>query len=386
MIVVPLLAVIVAAYFLTTLVIIPNAKYNKAVALMDAGQYEEAIAAFEAMDGYKDSTEQIYECKYRPAVALMDAGEYEEAQNAFGRISKYKDSADKITECKYLSAVALENAGEYEEAQKAFDRISEYKDSADRSEACKTAFLDGKYANAVALLNEGKAREAYSIFAETDGYKDSEEKTTSIAEAQYQEVYAQVSTLVDSGECGQAKNYYTAHWHSAYEKYVDSTKVKELKDYYQYAKMILTYETGDLISLNGYLSALKQISSSFKDVSERINRVQSVLNSYSGFWTKKGNIYYSEYAVEINAINGRGSFGSSENGKFKYTLYEGALRAHLKDGAISDIQFADDSSDWHVFKLALNSSGNLTVQKYFIWFDGSEILEDDDSGTYKKVA
>lgn len=49
----PLLAVIVAAYFLITQVIIPNSKYNDAVALMDAGQYEEAIVAFEAMDGIR---------------------------------------------------------------------------------------------------------------------------------------------------------------------------------------------------------------------------------------------------------------------------------------------------------------------------------------------
>ena len=43
-------------------VIIPNGKYNDAIALMDAGKYSEAISAFEALDGYKDSVNKIEEC------------------------------------------------------------------------------------------------------------------------------------------------------------------------------------------------------------------------------------------------------------------------------------------------------------------------------------
>ena len=62
---------------------------------MEAGQYEEAIAAFEAMDGYKDSIALIDECKYRSALALMDAGNYEEAIFAFESLDGYKDSIEK---------------------------------------------------------------------------------------------------------------------------------------------------------------------------------------------------------------------------------------------------------------------------------------------------
>lgn len=43
-------------------VIIPSTKYNHALKLMNAGQYEEAIVAFEAMDGYRDSVNKIEEC------------------------------------------------------------------------------------------------------------------------------------------------------------------------------------------------------------------------------------------------------------------------------------------------------------------------------------
>ncbi len=52
-----LCAVIAFAIILNT-VIIPNGKYNDAVALMDDGKYTEAITAFEKLDGYKDSAEK----------------------------------------------------------------------------------------------------------------------------------------------------------------------------------------------------------------------------------------------------------------------------------------------------------------------------------------
>ena len=54
--------VIIAFIVVLNTVIIPIMKYNDAISLMDAGKYEEAIAAFEAMDGYKDSESKIKEC------------------------------------------------------------------------------------------------------------------------------------------------------------------------------------------------------------------------------------------------------------------------------------------------------------------------------------
>lgn len=127
-IIVPLLAVIVAAYFLITQVIIPNVQYNNAVDLMDAGQYEEAIAAFEAMDGYKDSVMQITACEaaietaikdseYDNAVALINTGDIISAYEALIALDGYKDSADKASSIydEYLMEKKLKNlkVGDY---------------------------------------------------------------------------------------------------------------------------------------------------------------------------------------------------------------------------------------------------------------------------------
>lgn len=147
-IVIPSVCAVVAIVLLVTNVIIPNSKYNDAVALMDTGSYEEAIAAFEAMDGYKDSVQMIENCelaiKYNDAITLMDSGSYEEAIAVFEAMDDYRDSAAKI-------------------------------------EACNTAIMDGKYNDAVALI-ETDVVQAYKALIALDCYKDSLEKANSIYE------------------------------------------------------------------------------------------------------------------------------------------------------------------------------------------------------------
>lgn len=184
--------IIVTVPLTVTKVIIPNSKYNNAVSLMEAGQYEEAIAAFEAMNGYKDSVQMIDDCelaiKYNDAIALMDSGSYEEAIAVFEAADGYKDSVQKIEDCeiailegKYIDAVALMEAERYEEAIVAFKAIEDYKDSAEQIKACNTAIMDGKYNDAVALI-ETDVVQAYEALIALDGYKDSAEKTSSIYE------------------------------------------------------------------------------------------------------------------------------------------------------------------------------------------------------------
>ena len=53
---------VIAFIIVLNTVIIPNGKYNNAIALMDAGKYGEAILVFEALEGYKDSANKIEEC------------------------------------------------------------------------------------------------------------------------------------------------------------------------------------------------------------------------------------------------------------------------------------------------------------------------------------
>ncbi len=62
-IVLPIIAMIAALIILLFTVILPSIRYNKAMEFYNVGQYEEAITAFENLDGYKDSAEKIKVCK-----------------------------------------------------------------------------------------------------------------------------------------------------------------------------------------------------------------------------------------------------------------------------------------------------------------------------------
>ena len=125
----------VAVMLLLTRVIIPAVKYNAAVKQMNAGEYEAAIAAFEAMDGYKDSDAQIDACEtaildeeYEAAVALLDAGEYEDAITAFTAMNGYSESAEQILECRYRQAGEVYDSGSYDEAYALYLDLTGYKD------------------------------------------------------------------------------------------------------------------------------------------------------------------------------------------------------------------------------------------------------------------
>ena len=84
-------AVVIAVILLVTKVIIPNGKYCDAVALQQTGQYEDAIAAFEALGDYKDCEEQIRETKYLKAKSLLEKKDYAGAAVILITLKGYKD-------------------------------------------------------------------------------------------------------------------------------------------------------------------------------------------------------------------------------------------------------------------------------------------------------
>ena len=92
--------------------------YSDAVALMEEEKYEEAIVAFEALDGYKDSDKNIADCRsaiterdYKKALTLMDSGEYGEALAILTALGDYKDCSERAEECRVYSNYAFELNG-----------------------------------------------------------------------------------------------------------------------------------------------------------------------------------------------------------------------------------------------------------------------------------
>ena len=146
-------------------VIIPNNKYQQAVALRESGQYDEAIVAFAELGDYSDAEQQLSETKYQQAVALREEGQYDDAIAAFAELGDYCDAAAQITETKYQQAVALREEGQYDDAIAAFAELGDYSDAA--QQLSETKYQQANNLNAAARYDE-----AYAIYVTLTGYKD----------------------------------------------------------------------------------------------------------------------------------------------------------------------------------------------------------------------
>lgn len=130
---VAILVIIVVAANTISGVVKKNNAYDNALALLENGQYEEAIRAFSMLGSYKDSGEKVQtaqnEQKYANAMALLDAGKYDEAVETFTELGNYKDSSECILRTNYEHAVALLENEDYSGAYALFEDLGNYKDA-----------------------------------------------------------------------------------------------------------------------------------------------------------------------------------------------------------------------------------------------------------------
>ncbi len=94
LVIVAIIAVISAVLVVGLFIVKPSMAYKSACELMSGESYVEAIAAFEALDDYKDSPEKVLECMYSLAEMLYDDGEYEKAIDLCKKLGNYSDSRE----------------------------------------------------------------------------------------------------------------------------------------------------------------------------------------------------------------------------------------------------------------------------------------------------
>lgn len=105
-----------------------NNAYNEAALLMEQGKYEEAIQAFSALDGYKDSAEQIQSAKnsiadmerateYDRAIQLLESGKSENENEAYYllmELGDYQDAKNLLTHFTYVCIASDNTRYEYD--------------------------------------------------------------------------------------------------------------------------------------------------------------------------------------------------------------------------------------------------------------------------------
>ena len=206
----PIVAVVLVIILLLVTVVIPGLKYSEADKLVKAGQYDEAIKAYRAIDDSKKTDARIDAANYAHAEALLTEKEYVKAAEKFRNAGDYKDSTTRIKETYYAYAEDLLAEKEYEKAARQFKNAGDYKDSTTRIKATYYAYAEdllaekeyvraadqfenaGDYEDAVErqkeaffaygedLLAEGKYFEAVRQFEQLGNYNGAKEKAAKI--------------------------------------------------------------------------------------------------------------------------------------------------------------------------------------------------------------
>jgi len=183
-----ILAIIVVAIVVYLKTIRPKKQYEKAVGLMEAGNYEEAEEILWELDP-EENQELISECVKQICIsnakALVDQGKLSEALRILISIDYSEDFAELMETCQeslYQQAGQLFDAGDYRGASEIFGQLLDYADSSEKaSEAYRYDLVAENYYNsAVSWLTYGRdidhedVQEAYAMLSEIPKYKDVE--------------------------------------------------------------------------------------------------------------------------------------------------------------------------------------------------------------------
>ena len=134
-------------------------KYYDAVSKNRAGEFDAAITLFTELGTFSNSAEWLTETQnakaYAAAASLMASEKYEEAIEAFKALNGYRDSDAQITECSYLKAEEFRENGQYLEACRIYLTIKGYRDVDEIIEkdeniagvALQAKFMVGNYVN-----------------------------------------------------------------------------------------------------------------------------------------------------------------------------------------------------------------------------------------------
>ena len=120
---IPALCVCIAFLIVLNTVIIPKYKLNKAMSMLDLGEYDSAYALLKEIG----NSEVIDSNKYDRAMQYIESGEYDSAYALLEEIG----NREAINSNKYDRAMQCIDSGDYESAYKLLDGLS-YKDSYDK--------------------------------------------------------------------------------------------------------------------------------------------------------------------------------------------------------------------------------------------------------------
>ena len=190
--------------------------YNQAIADVKAGNYDAAIAAFETLNDYEDSSKYIM---YARCLKTGDSGDYDTAIKSLTSMGDFKEAGMYI---KYYTALAYEASESYEKAAAVYDEILLFKDVQTRVAALPDKILDRERDYVNTLISAGQY--VYAIKVINDRLSGDKDSVELLNECNYQ--------LALETEAGGAQNAQQAY-----------NAFKALGTYKDSARRVAAYET-----------------------------------------------------------------------------------------------------------------------------------------------
>ena len=159
--------------------------YQLGEELFAEGRYEEAIAAYEQVTGYKNSSDRIAEAKeclkkvhYLEGEALYASQKFDEAAEEFRLAEDYKDAPDRVVEMKkakcYYQADLYMEQELYNDAIIEFTKAKGYRNAEERILEAENLIRKEFYDQGIVLLSEECFEEAIEQFEKSEHYEDAD--------------------------------------------------------------------------------------------------------------------------------------------------------------------------------------------------------------------
>ena len=174
--------------------------YATAQNLLNAGDYDQAKACFEALKNYADASTMAREAAYQKGKKQLADGQFDEAKATFDTLGEYSDTKEQIlaigehyyatrqyeqAEAIYVKVSAaqqLYELGQYYESQddlpnaiRVYGEAGTYENAQNKVTVLQR---EEDYRTAEALCQEKEWQEAKAIYERLTDYKDAENKTT----------------------------------------------------------------------------------------------------------------------------------------------------------------------------------------------------------------
>lgn len=300
--------------------------YTRAEFALGRGDYDTAIAEFQAAGSYRDAatrakaaqTEQEQKANYDAGVAAFGREDYAAAADAFGKAGTFSDApqrrsaAERLAEQKqaYQEGQAALAKEDYGTAASAFARAGNYKDAANLTTQAQTLLAQQRqYQTAQDAFAKEDYATASAAFLAAGNFKDAPARAQQADKLRVQKAAYDAGTAAFAKEDFKtAKDQFLAagEYKDAQSRAAQADQEGMLLDKYTSARNHL--QASQWKEAYGDLQAIKQVRPDYRDVPDIINHLENdVVNPTTidlGAALNQGN-GYKEAWVPVNNLIGQ---------------------------------------------------------------------------------